>query len=199
MRHVILAAALGVAFISPIAGAQSQAAPAAAPALPGPPTAVGPSKIAFINFQQAIQDTAQGAKLVAGLKARFEPRQAQINQSSAAIQSLQKQLSDGAATMSQEAKLQLSQQIQSKQRDLQQTAQDAQSDYQAAVEDVVNQIGTQMMPIIRTYANQHGYTLVVDSGLQWPQSPMIYVEQGTDITGAIVALYNRAHPAAAGQ
>ncbi|MGH9474727.1 MAG: OmpH family outer membrane protein [Terriglobales bacterium] len=198
MRNAIVAICLGAAVTLSAAWAQTPAPPPAAPSLPGPPTVTGPTKIAFIDFQQAIGETAQGAKLVAGLKTRFGPEQAQLQKESTSIQALQKQLSAGGATMSADAKLQLSQQIQAKQRDLQQAAQNAQSDYQSAAEDVVNRIGTTMMPLIRAYANQHGYTLVVDAGIRWPQSPMLYVQQGTDITAAIVARYNQAHPLAAG-
>ncbi|MGH9487155.1 MAG: OmpH family outer membrane protein [Terriglobales bacterium] len=177
-------------------GAQS-AAPVALP-LPPPPTATGPSKLAFINFQQAIAATGQGAKMVAALRARFVPKQAEFKKSNAEIQALETKLSDGSSTMSATAKQQLSQEIQTQQRDLQQSAQDAQSDYQAAVEGVLQQVGTQMLPIIRSYAQKHGYTLVIDSGLRWPRSPMLVIENGANITAAVVRLYNQAHPEAAG-
>lgn len=176
--------------------AQAPRQNATPPALPPAPTVTGPSKLAFINFQQAISETTDGAKLVAQLKAKYEPKQAQFAKENAQIQAMEKQLSDGASTMSADAKQQLSQKIQDQQRNLQQSAQDAQSDYQQDVEGVLQQVGTKLMPVIESYARQHGYTLVVDSGLRWPQSPVVYAEQGTDITGAVVRLYDQQHPGA---
>lgn len=193
---VLFALSLSVGLLGAAAMAQAPNTNAAPPALPPAPTVTGPSKLAFINFQQAISDTKEGAKLVAQLKAKYEPKQAQFAQENAQIQALQKQLSDGASTMSADAKQQLSQKIQDQQRNLQQSAQDAQSDYQQDVEGVLQQVGTKLMPIIDSYAKQHGYTLVVDSGLRWPQSPVVYAEQGTDITGAVVRIYDQQHPLA---
>ncbi|TAN24581.1 MAG: OmpH family outer membrane protein [Acidobacteria bacterium] len=199
MKFRLFAAVLGLCLSVELLGAAAMAqAPnknAAPPALPAAPSVTGPSKLAFINFQQAISDTHEGAKLVGQLKAKYEPKQAQFAQENAQIQALQKQLSDGASTMSADAKRQLSQKIQDQQRNLQQSAQDAQSDYQQDVEGVLQQVGTKLMPIIDSYARQHGYTLVVDSGLRWPQSPVVYAEQGTDITGVVVRLYDQEHPA----
>ncbi|MGH9466424.1 MAG: OmpH family outer membrane protein [Terriglobales bacterium] len=194
MRLRLIAFFMGCALAATaLAGAQ---APAAAAALPPAPTATGPTRLAFINFQQAIAETAQGAKLVAALKTRFAPRQAQLEKSNAQLRALEKRLQDGSSTMSQDAKLQLNQEIQSQQRDLQQSAQDAQTDYQSAAEGVVNKVGAKMLPLIQGYAKQHGLSLVLDSGLRWPQSPMLYEKSGTDITAAVVQLYNQRYPAA---
>lgn len=180
------------------AAAQAKpAAPAAAPALPPSPTATGPSRIAFISFQGAIGATTDGKKLLADLQKRFAPRQTEINNMQTQIQALQKQESDGGNTMSAEAKAQLDQQIQAKERDYQQSMQNAQSDYQDAETQVLNTVGNKMAPIIKQYVSEHGYTAVVDTSIAWPQSPLLYVAPGNDITGDIVRLYDKAHPAPA--
>jgi outer membrane protein len=165
------------------------AAPAAAPA--------GPSKIGIINIQQAILTTQEGKKLTAALNARFAPRTAEINNEKKQIDALQKQLTDGGNTLSADAKSQITQEIQTKQRDFQQTAQNAQSDFQNAQTDLMNTVGTKMMPLLQQYAKQHGYTAIVDVSLPWPQSPVLYYNPGTVITQNIVRLYDQAHPVTA--
>lgn len=162
--------------------------------LPPSPTVTGPSKVAIINIQLAIDQCAEGKKMFADLQARFAPKTQDLQNQQKQVDALQKQLADGGNTMSAQAKDELNTQIQQKQRDLQQAGQNAQSDYQNAEQDVMNTVGTKMMPILKSYAEQHGYTAVIDTSFGWPQSPVLYFNPGTDITGDIVKLYDQAHP-----
>lgn len=176
------------------------AAAQAKPAAPAPstaPTVTGPSKIAIFNIQEAIVTTQEGKKLTDQLNVRFAPRKTELQNDANALAALQKQLADGGNTMSQQAKDELTSEIQTKQRDYQQAAQNAQSDYQNAQTDMMNTVGTKMMAVLKTYAEQHGYTAVVDVSLPWPQSPVLYYNPGTEITAEIIKLYDQAHPVAA--
>jgi len=173
------------------------AAAQAKPAAPAPPAVTGPSKIAIINIQEAISTTQEGKKLTDQLNARFAPRTTEIQNDQKQLAGLQKQLADGGNTMSQQAKDELSSEIQTKQRDYQQAAQNAQSDYQNAQADMMNTVGTKMMAVLKSYAVQHGYTAVIDVSLPWPQSTVLYYNPGTEITAEIVKLYDQAHPVAA--
>ena len=176
-----------------VSGASAQSA-AATPDLGGPPTVTGPSKIAIINIQEAILATAEGKKLNADLQARFAPRETEINNAAKEITTLQNQLNAGGNTMSQEAKDSLTQEISTKQRDLQQNTTNAQTDFQTAQTTLLNTVGGKMMPLLKTYAEQHGYTAILDDSLPWPQSPVLYFNPGTVITSDIVKLYDQAHP-----
>ena len=191
----LLAAVLG----APLAMAQTQAPPPPAPpaVLPPSPTATGPSKIAVINIQEAIVATAEGKKLDADLQKRFEPRRTELENEQKALASLNDQLKAGGNTMSQDAKAELQRQITAKQRDFQTDANTAQQDYQNAQTDVLNTVGNKLMPILNSYAQQHGYTVVLDVSLGWPQTPVLYHNAGTDITGDIVRLYDQSHPSSA--
>lgn len=169
------------------------AAPTAEPALPPSPTVTGPSKIAIINIQQAILSTDQGKKLYAALQQRFAPKRTEIQTAQDEITKLNGQLSSGGNTMSADAKNQLTQEIARKQRDLQQNVDNAQTDYQNAETELMNTVGNTMMPMLKTYADQHGYTVVIDVSMSWPQSPVLYFNPGTDITGDIVKIYDQQH------
>lgn len=190
-----LAAALCTALFATAALAQTSAA--AKPESAAPAVVAGPTRIAIINIEEAISETQEGQKLGEGLKSQFAPKRAELEASQKQITAMQKQLADGGNTMSQTAKADLSNQIQSKERDFQQAADNAQSDYQNAQTELMNTVGNKLMPILKTYAEQHGFTEVLDVSMQWPQNPVLYSNPGADITKEIVKLYDQAHPSAA--
>jgi|GEM_PF-2398536 len=181
---------------TPPAQAAAPAGQGALPPLPPAPTVTTPSKVAIINIQLAIAETSDGKKLADQLNARFAPKETEIANESKAIQALQKQLNDQGNTMSAQAKADLQQQIATKQRDAQQNSQNAQSDYENAQAEMMNSVAAKIMPVLKKYAEDHGYTAVIDVSMNWPQSPVLYYNPGTDITGDIVRIYDAAHPAA---
>lgn len=193
IRSLLAVAGLGATLAVAGAAAQTKAAPA-----PASPAVTGPSKVALINIQEAIVGTEEGKKLNADLQARFAPRRTELDNDQKEITALQNQLSAGGNTMSAQAKQDLSQQIQTKQRDFQQSADNAQSDFQNAQTEMMNTVGSKMMPILKAYAEQHGYTAVLDVSLPWPQNPVLYYNPGVVITAEIIKLYDQAHPVAAG-
>ncbi|MGH9394287.1 MAG: OmpH family outer membrane protein [Terriglobales bacterium] len=181
-----------------VAQIPAQNAAAATPPPPPPsPTVTGPSKIAIINIQQTIAETGEGKKLALALDARFAPKETEIQNTNKAIAALQKQLTDQGNTMSQQAKDDLNREIAAKQRDAQQSAQNAESDFQNAQAEMMNTVAGKMMPVLKKYAEEHGYTAVIDISMNWPQSPVLYYNPGTDITGDMIKLYDQAHPVAA--
>lgn len=155
------------------------------------------SKVGIINIQQAILTTAEGKKAEAGLTTRFQPKRAELEKSNQDILALEQKLKAGGNTLSATAKSDLSSQITTKQRDLQRAAEDAQSDFQQAQGQLVNQIGSKMMPIITKYAQAHGYGVILDISLPWPQNPVLYANDSANITNDIVKLYDQASPGSA--
>ncbi len=187
MNYLHRAAAIGL-FFACAAAAQAK------PASPPPPPLKDPGKLAVINFQGAIAATAEGKQLLAAVQQRFTPQRTQLAKYGQEITAQQKQLSDGASTLSAGAKNALTEKIQEEQRDAQQLQQDAQSDVQAAISNVVSQVGNKMAPIIRQYAAGHGFALVVDTSVGWPRNPVLFAQPSTNITQAIIALYNAKYP-----
>ncbi|MGN6593741.1 MAG: OmpH family outer membrane protein [Terriglobales bacterium] len=204
--HLYLTLALSGALLVTAASAQSAATPPASaaanasasalPPLPPPPTVTGPSKVGFINITQAIASTAEGKKLLADLQAKFAPRQTELQNQQKAIEALQKKLQDGGSLLSQAAKDDLARQIQAKQRDFNQALQNSQQDYQSAESDVLNEVGNKLLPVLKAYADQHGYTAIVDVSQQWPSQPVLYFNPGANVTADIIKLYDEQHPGA---
>ncbi len=173
----------------------SVGAAAQGPASASASAASSSGKIGIINIQQAIQGSQEGKKAVADLNTEFKPKQTDLQNQSKEIQSLQQKLQDGGNTLSADAKAELTRTIESKQKDLQRAYEDAQSDYQNATNDAINRIGTKMMQIINAYAQEHGFTLILD--VSSPQTPVLYASEAINITPDIIKLYDQKYPVAA--
>jgi outer membrane protein len=158
----------------------------------GAPAAAGGS-VAVINIQQAIATTGEGKQALDELQKKYQPRRQDLRQQQQTISALQDQLQRGATTLSDEEKVRLTREIQDKQRLFKRAQEDANSDFQADSQDVIQRIGKKMVQVINQYAQSHNLSLVLDAS----QLPLYYVAKGTDITAAIVSLYDQANPVAA--
>lgn len=155
-----------------------------------------PARIGVLDLQKAITSTMEGQKEIADMTAKLKPRADALQAGQKDLQALETQLQNGKQTLSQQAQDNLTQQIQTKTRDLQQENDNLQQDEQQAQSNIVNDIGGKMMPIINSYAASHGLTMIVDVSFPWPQNPILYAPPSADITQDIVKLYDQAHPAA---
>ena len=61
--------------------------------------------------------------------------------------------------------------------------------------DAINEIGQKMMAVITDYAEEGGYSVVLD--VSSPQTPVLYADQPSNITQAVIDAYNKVHAAAA--
>src|SRR5947209_20207532 len=88
-------------------------------------------KVAVINLQRAVFDSAEIKKADAQMQSTFKPRQDKIDQLQKEIAALAQQLQGGAGKLSPQAEADLQGQGQRKQRDLQRLTDDLQADAQA--------------------------------------------------------------------
>src|SRR5271168_4509708 len=172
----------------------SSAAPAAPmPSAPAPASAAAvaatPAKVAIIQFQQAVGATNEGQRDFAELRKKFEPKQTQIKTQSDEIDALKKQLQTQSATLSDSARADLTRSIDEKTKQLQRTGEDAQNDFQTEMGETYQKLAEKVYQVVQTYATQAGYTLVLDASAQ--QSPVLWANQGTDISQAVVEAYNQ--------
>jgi outer membrane protein len=174
---------------------QQASASVAAPSSPPGNIVALPSKIAIIRLEQAVMATKEGLAAGAVLKAKYEPKQAELAKRQADIQTLKEQLQKGGATMSADAKDKLQRDIDSKVKSLQRDAQDANDDSQQDMGKVFNDLGEKMLQVIEPYAYQNGYAVVLDVSSQ--QTPVIWAAPATNITADIIKLYDQAHPGGA--
>ncbi|HEY6468035.1 MAG TPA: OmpH family outer membrane protein [Candidatus Acidoferrales bacterium] len=155
-----------------------------------------PPKIGVIDFQAAIANTAEGKADAAALQTQFGSRQQELANISKQIDDLNTKLRTGQNTLSDDEKARIQNQINQFTQSGQRKQQDLSDDENAAEQDMVQQIGSKMVPIVDKYAKDNGFSVVLDGGAQ--QSIVVYADEATNITQAIVTLYDSSNPAKGG-
>jgi outer membrane protein len=200
MKRTIATVAALASCLALNAAAQTSAAPEAAPTTSAPS---GPAKIAIVVFQQAVAQTNDFQRRFADLQKKYDPKRQQIQTLNTEIASLQKELQAQSATLSDAQRATKAKQLDDKQKELKRTGEDAQGDFQQDMQQTFAAVASKVSETLDSYAKEHGYTLVLDGGNQ--QVPVVlYANQSTDITKAVIDAYNTKsgipapeHPAAA--
>ena len=130
------------------------------PSAPAAPA--GPAKIAVVAFQVAVAQTNEGQRNFADLQKKYDPKRQQLKGLSDEVDSLKKQL--------------------------QRQAEDAQNDFQSEMQELYNGLASKVYDVLATYAQQQGFTLVLDVAQQ--QNPVLYANESTNITKPILDAYN---------
>ncbi|MCX6638568.1 MAG: OmpH family outer membrane protein [Acidobacteria bacterium] len=146
------------------------------------------TKVAVINLQKAVVDTAEIKKASAALEAKYRPRQEQMDKLQKEIQSLQQQLQNLQGKLTQQAEQDMVGQGQKKQRDLQRISEDLQADVDRERTDILNRSGLRMTEVVKKLAEEKGYDLVVEI------SNLVYFKTGLEITTDATVAYDKTYP-----
>jgi|SRR5579872_2427880 len=173
-RAVVCAAALIGALVS-VSPATAQA-----PA--------GTTKIAVVNFQNAVLSTAEIQKALKDLQIKFKPRQDALQKGQQELADIQTQLQASQGKLSQAGEADLTARGQRKQTQLQRLSDDLTADVEADRDESVRKASTRMQELLKKVAEEKGLDLIVDSAA----AP--FVKSGIDITDQVVAAYDKAYP-----
>lgn len=185
--RLVSALGAGIVVFSTLPGI-GQTAPAPAPATaPVAPQAI-PAKIALIAFEQAIVATNEGQRSVLEVQKKYEPKKAQIDSSAQEVDSLKKQLQAAPATMSEDDKASRARTIETREKQLNRDAEDATTAYNADLQEALGKVAQKVSVVMRDYCGKNGYTLLLDVGGQ--TSNVLWANQGTDVSQAVVMAYN---------
>jgi outer membrane protein len=144
------------------------------------------TKVAVVNSQKALLDTAEIKKAQVDLEAKFKPRQDQMGRLTKELQDIQTQLQSGKLNQNGEQELTI--QGQRKQRELQRLQDDLQADVDRERNDILQRSGTHMQEVVKKLAEEKGLDVVVDT------SNTIFYKPSLDITAEAVAAYDKAYP-----
>jgi Skp family chaperone for outer membrane proteins len=191
-RTLILASALGAGLITAAGIAQTSPAPAPAAAqpaaqAPAAPQAI-PAKIALVAFEQAVFATNEGQRSVQEIQAKYKPKKDQIDSLSTEVETLKKQLQSAPATLSDADRATKMKEIDTKEKRLNHEAEDAQTAYNTELQESYGKLAAKVSATLKEYVSKNGYTLLLDVSSQ--QSNVMWANQSTDVTQAIVAAYN---------
>jgi outer membrane protein len=188
----------GGAAAAPTGAAGSPATASSSPV----PTSSG-TKLGTINIEQAVLATNEGQRDFEALSKKLEPKRNELKGQSDELEGLQKQLQTQGDKLNEDARAALVKQIETKKKALDRAAQDFQEDGQNQQREMFQRILQKMgQPVIIKYAQENGFSMIVDTSNPWPQSPVLWATEGVDITKAVVDIYNAQSgvpaPAAAG-
>jgi len=147
-------------------------------------------KVAVISMQKALATTQEGQKASRDLAAKVNPKQQEFNGRQQELKDLEAQLNRGAV-LADEKKAELTKEIDSKKRRLDRDMQDADQALRTEQQQIVQKLGQRLVAVITKYAKDNNYTLVLEAGDA--NSQVLFAAPGTDITDAVVSLYDKTY------
>jgi outer membrane protein len=162
---------LGLALAVPSVASAQNAAPAA-----------GAMKIAVIDTEKILVNSAAGKKALADLKKLQEAKEKEVGTKQQEIKDLQAKVSDGRLSLAQDKLEEMQKQLEDKVIALRRLQDDATRDLTKKRDDVLGGIDQQVMPVINQVGKQLGYTLIFRKF----ESGLIYADEAIDITDQII-------------
>jgi outer membrane protein len=148
----------------------------------------GQVKVAVINMQKAVFDSAEINKANLEMQATFKPRQDKINQLQNELQSIADQLQKGGDKLSQQQQTDLQYTGQKKQRELKNLQDDLTADSEAYRNEVLQKTAQKMADVVKKLCEDKGIDLVVEG------STTLYFKPTLDLTAEATAAYDKAYP-----
>ncbi len=150
--------------------------------------AAAQTKMAVINIQQAVLDTAEIKKASSDLETKYKPKQAALETVRKELEDIQAKLQQGGGKMPPQTQADLNAQGTRKQRELQRMSQDLQEEVDAVRNEILSSSGKRMQEVVRKLAEERGMDVVVDAG------STLYVKPVLDLTKDAVAAFDKAYP-----
>ena len=160
---------------------------------PAAPAAIGPAKIAWMNLEQALLTTDEGKIMVTEIQKYIDGKNQELDAMRKESEKLRNQLSVQGSKLTDEARTDLEEQIESRDTSLQRFQQDTQKDIENRRIRMTNYLGKRMQPVIEKLSKEKGLSAV----LILSNSRDAFVDQSFIITEEIVKAYNQAYPAGA--
>jgi len=143
-------------------------------------------KIGVINSQEILEKSAEGKKAIAQLEEKNRKTQQDLSKLDDQIRQLENRLSTQQLTMTQEAILSLSVDLDRKRTERQRMAEDAQKDLQELTQRLYMRIQSEVMPIINKLGQERGLDLILDLR----ESGVLYFSPVVDLTQEVIKRYD---------
>ena len=152
------------------------------------PASTGPSKIAFVNIQEAVVTCNEGKQESAALQQRFAAKTNALKAQDDELKKLKDDYQAQNAKLTEDERNNRLKVIQDKQKAFDRTYQDFQTETQEAQQEAMNRIGRKMIPVMEKFLISNGYTALFDVSNQ--QTPVLWATPDSVITKRLVEAYN---------
>jgi outer membrane protein len=152
-----------------------------------------PTRFCVIQAEAALVNTKDGQAAVAELEKTLNPKKSSLQKQQGDLQEMQQVLQKGANTMSQTAKDEQTRKIDSANKKFQRDVEDYNAEADNAQRRMLDGLTPRMKQVIDLYAKDHGCAVVFNVADQ--NTPIVYVSDSSDITTAVVDLYDKTQAA----
>jgi outer membrane protein len=150
-----------------------------------------PPKVAVINFQKAVLDTAEIVKFSGDLNAKYRTRQDALQKAQQDLVDIQTQLNASQGKLSASGEADLQARGQRKQVQVKRMTDDIQEDFDGERDEGLRRATTRMREIIKKLVEEKGLDMVIDTA---QGQVVVFMKPGFDLTDEAVAAYNKAYP-----
>jgi Skp family chaperone for outer membrane proteins len=154
-----------------------------------PAQTAAPAKIGILNAQAALFSTKDGQAASEELKKRFEPKIAELQKKETELRDIQDRISRGQNTMAPVALQELQKQFDQKKKAFDRDKQDLDDEGNAAESKITSELSEKLKKVIDKIGLDGGYTLIID--VSNPNTGLVYFQEGTDITQAVIEAYDK--------
>ena len=151
-------------------------------------TAFGQGKIAIINLQRAVLETAQMKKARNDLATKYKPRTDALAKAQQDLNDIQTQLQSSQGKISATAEADLTTRGQRKQREVERLTEDLQADEQREQSVLLEQAQARLDAVLKKIAEEQSIDVVIDT------TNRVWHKPALEITDAVIVAYDKAYP-----
>jgi len=155
------------------------------------PAATGPAKIMWMNLEQALLTCDEGKALVAEIQKFVDEKQKQMDSMKDETDRLRNQLQVQGSKLTDEARADMEDQVESKSTSMERFRQDTQKEIENRQTRMNNYLGKRMLPVVERVSKERGISAV----LIFNASRDAYVDPSLNLTEEIIKAYNQTYPA----
>jgi outer membrane protein len=150
------------------------------------------SKVAIVDFERAIVESAEGKKSSDKFTATLQSKQAEGEKRQKELEDAQKKLQTQERTLSETAKATLQKDIDRRTTEMQRFNEDSQKELQSLRDELLRPIAERASVILNGIAAEQGYTLIVD--VSNPQNNVVWFNLKNDITAELTRRIDASTP-----
>ena len=157
--------------------------------LAGPALAQGGDlKVAIIDVQKIITESATGKAMLSELETFGKSQQTMLEGRKAEIEQLRSRISEGQLSLAQDKLTELQAELENKGIEMRRATDDATRQFRQKEQEALKKIEGRVMPVIQQVGRDEGYTMI----LRKFESGLIYANESIDITGKIIQMLDAA-------
>ena len=146
------------------------------------------TKIAVINLQRAVLETAQIKKASAELQAKFKPRQDALAKIQQDLNDIQTQLQGSQGKLSAAGEAELTARGTRKQKEAERINEDLQADVERERNAILEQAQSRLDAVLKKIAEEQNIDVVIDT------TNRVFHKPALEITDTVIAAFDKAYP-----